>query len=260
MSKEKLRNAVITLEDDSLDECEDYIHSYIAALDSQELDLSIENEQVENNPFFMLRPPQDSCPPFILYKKDNLHYCRVNITDTDNLMKYFIENGKPGDIFKFELMSTMSYDYQDYSATLSNEAIYKFIDFVKNLKVDLDITTVCILNVPIIGELAYIAFVVDKIELGEMGYLALGYHRIEMKDSKWEFHKLYAKNLLHLGVVREFITETDKENILAKKTNVILTNDKIKIILDKKLKKLEQQERDKINIINRSETPQITSQ
>ena len=248
----KPNNCYISLEEDKLVEFEDYRDEYNKISTSLELGISSEDEQIKNNPFFMLRPPQDSNPPFILYKTDNLHECRIEACDTNTLMPYFKENGKPGDIFRFELSSSMSYAYQDYGDIISNETVYKFIDFIKNLKTKSGITTICVLNIPIIGELAYIAFVVDKIELGEMGYLALGYHRIEMKDSKWDLHKLYAKNLLHLGVVKEFITETDKENILNNKTNIILTNDKIKMILDEKTKKIEQQERDKINIINRS--------
>ena len=244
----KKRNAVLSLEEGDPIEFISFHKEYMEHDENIELEVSEEKDKVENFPFLMGGPPPPP-PPFTLYKKDNLHRCRAGVLDTDTLRSYFVENGKPNDIFSFEISNSMNYNYQSQFDLWMNEGIYRFIDFIKYLKDTLKIYTVCNLNAPITGELAYTAFVVDKIELGEMGFLAFGYNRMDMKDSKWLSQEIFVKKLLQIGVNKEFITETDKDQLLTKKSHIILTYDKLKFILDEQNKKLEQSEKDKMGIV-----------
>ena len=243
-----IKNSLISLEEGDPIECPSYREMAFEELNDQEIKKSYEKNNIENLPPKTLSMSQIN-PPLILYKKDNLHYCRVNFFYTDTLMKYFIENGKEGDIFKFELSNSISYNYQDMMDVITNEKIYRFIDFIKYLKDVLNISSTCVLNTPLIGELGYLIFVCEKIDLGEMGYLALGYNRLEMKDDKWEIHKIYVKMLLKLGIDKKYISDDEANDIIFKKANIILDNNRLKLKLSEDAKKLEEIERDKINVL-----------
>ena len=228
---EELKNAFISMENGELIECIDYLKE----IKEDKIENSLEGDKVENNPFFMLGGPKYTPPPVILYKHNatNSNFCKVEYNDTNTLLRYFEENSKVDNTFKFEIKHPYGFDYEGYcDLYFVGEEMYKFTDFIKYLSSDLGIKTICVLNTPVTGELAYTAFVADEIELGNMGFLAFGYYRVEMKDSKWIFHKLYVKSLLETGIRKKFISEIDMDNILSKKSNVVLTNTKLKMILN----------------------------